>query len=89
MTQTDRVTQTLAHYLVNARSDDLPQAVRDHAVRTFVNWMGCAVGASQHEAVEIAIAALAPLAARPRSMCWAPRSLMASVRTSSISTIHT
>jgi 2-methylcitrate dehydratase PrpD len=60
MTQADRVTQTLARYLINARADDLPQAVRDHAVRTFVNWMGCAVGASRHEAVEIAIAALAP-----------------------------
>src|SRR5580692_12736848 len=60
MTQVDRVTQTLARYLINARSNDLPPAVRDHAVRTFVNWMGCAVGASRHEAVEIAIAALAP-----------------------------
>ncbi|WP_233835295.1 MmgE/PrpD family protein [Paraburkholderia sp. ZP32-5] len=60
MSQADRVTQTLAHYLVNARADSLPQAVRDHAVRTFVNWMGCAVGASRHEAVEIAISALAP-----------------------------
>jgi len=60
MTHADRVTQTLARYLVNARADNLPQAVRDHAVRTFVNWMGCAVGASRHEAVEIAIAALAP-----------------------------
>src|SRR5580692_10368267 len=63
MTQVDRVTQTLARYLINARSNDLPPAVRDHAVRTFVNWMGCAVGASRHEAVEIAIAALAPFGA--------------------------
>ncbi|MFT4064058.1 MmgE/PrpD family protein [Paraburkholderia sp.] len=61
MTQKDQaVTRTLARYLVNARPDDLPQAVRDHAVRTFVNWMGCAIGASRHEAVEIAIEALSP-----------------------------
>jgi 2-methylcitrate dehydratase PrpD len=56
------VTRTLARYLVGARASDLPQSVRDHAVRTFTNWMGCAVGASRHQAVEIAIAALAPFA---------------------------
>ena len=74
MTQADRVTQTLARYLVNARADSLPQAVRDQAVRTFLNWLGCAVGASRHEAVDIALAALAPFAgpaqatrARPRA----------------------
>jgi 2-methylcitrate dehydratase PrpD len=56
----DAVTRTLARYLVNARPGDLPQSVQDHAVRTFLNWLGCAVGASRHEAVEIAIAAFAP-----------------------------
>ncbi|HXZ08434.1 MAG TPA: MmgE/PrpD family protein, partial [Paraburkholderia sp.] len=60
-TQNDHaVTRILARYLVNARPGDLPQAVREHAVRTFVNWMGCAIGASRHEAVEIAVAAFAP-----------------------------
>lgn len=54
------VTRTLARYLVNARPEQLPQAVRDHAVRTFLNWLGCAVGSSRHEAVDIAIAAFAP-----------------------------
>jgi 2-methylcitrate dehydratase PrpD len=56
------VTRALAKYLVAARAADLPQEVREHAVRTFTNWMGCAVGAARHEAVEIAIAALAPFA---------------------------
>jgi 2-methylcitrate dehydratase PrpD len=54
------VTQTLARYVVNARPGDLPAAVREHAVRTFLNWLGCAVGSSGHEAVDIAIKALAP-----------------------------
>lgn len=54
------VTRTLARYVVNARPEDLPQPVRDHAVRTFLNWLGCAVGSCQHEAVDIAIRALAP-----------------------------
>jgi len=52
------VTRTLARYIVNAQADDLPQAVRDHAVRTFLNWLGCAVGSCNHEAVDIAIKAL-------------------------------
>src|ERR1700732_119597 len=56
----DAVTRTLARYLVNARPGDLPQSVQDHAVRTFLNWLGGGVGASRHEAVEIAIAAFAP-----------------------------
>ena len=58
----EAITRTLAQYLVNARAADLPQAVRDHAVRTFLNWLGCAVGASRHEAVDIAIATLSPFA---------------------------
>ncbi|WP_448109785.1 MmgE/PrpD family protein [Pseudomonas azerbaijanoccidentalis] len=54
------VTRTLARYVVNARVEDLPQPVLDHAVRTFLNWLGCAVGSCNHEAVDIAIRALAP-----------------------------
>jgi 2-methylcitrate dehydratase PrpD len=54
------VTRTLARYLVNAKPGDLPADVRDHAVRTFLNWLGCAVGSCRHEAVDIAIKALAP-----------------------------
>lgn len=54
------VTRTLARYLVAARPGDLPAPVRDHAVRTFLNWLGCAVGSCRHEAVDIAIRTLAP-----------------------------
>ncbi len=53
-------TRTLARYLVNARPGDLPQDVMDHAVRTFLNWLGCGVGAARHQAVDIAVATLAP-----------------------------
>jgi len=55
-----QVSRTLARFVVNARYEDLPQEVRDHAVRTFLNWLGCAVGSCHHEAVDIAIRALAP-----------------------------
>ena len=56
------VTRTLARYIVNAKPGELPAPVRDHAVRTFLNWLGCAVGSCQHEAVDIAIKTLTPFA---------------------------
>ena len=57
--QTD-VTRTLARYVVNARAADLPAGVRKEAARTMLNWVACAVGASRHESVEIALKALGP-----------------------------
>jgi 2-methylcitrate dehydratase PrpD len=54
------VTRKLAHYLVGARWENIPAAVRKEAARTLLNWMGCAVGGSRHETVDNAIAALAP-----------------------------
>ena len=54
------VTRSLARYVVSARTEDLPSAVRTEAVRTLLNWVGCAVGGSRHEAVDIAIGALSP-----------------------------
>ena len=58
-TSTD-VTRTLARYLLSARYDDLPEPVRKEARRTLLNWVGCAVGGSRHETMDVAIAALAP-----------------------------
>ena len=52
------VTRTLARFIVNQRYDDIPQKVRHEAARSFLNWVGCAVGASHHETVENALAAL-------------------------------
>ena len=46
------VTRALARYLVAARYDDIPAAVRKEAQRTLLNWMGCAVGGSRHETLE-------------------------------------
>jgi 2-methylcitrate dehydratase PrpD len=54
------VTERLAHYVVSARPEDLPAKVRKEASRTLLNWVGCAVGGSRHETLDIAIAALAP-----------------------------
>lgn len=52
------VTRTLARWIVSARPQDIPAAVKKEATRTFLNYMGCAVGGSHHETVDIAIAAL-------------------------------
>ena len=58
-----KVTRTLANYIVNARYEDLPAAVRKEGVRTLLNWVGVAVGGSHHETVDRAVAALKPFAA--------------------------
>jgi 2-methylcitrate dehydratase PrpD len=52
------VTRTLAKFIVRHRYADIPQKVRHEAARSFLNWVGCAVGASRHETVERALAAL-------------------------------
>jgi 2-methylcitrate dehydratase PrpD len=54
------VTRKLVRYIVSARREDVPVAVRKEATRTLLNWVGCAVGGSRHETVDNAIAALAP-----------------------------
>jgi len=54
------ISRTLARYIVGARFGDLPAVVRKEAARTLLNWVGCALGGSRHETVDVAISALAP-----------------------------
>ena len=54
------VTGVLARYIISTKAEDLPAAVRKEARRTLLNWVGCAIGGSQHETASIAISALAP-----------------------------
>lgn len=54
------VTRTLARYVLASRYADIPQTVKHEAARSFLNWVGCAVGAARHETVENALAALKP-----------------------------
>ena len=58
----EEVTRILARYVVGSRFEQIPAATRHHATRTFVNWLGCAIGGSHHEGMDIALAALAPMA---------------------------
>lgn len=54
------VTKTLAKFIVKHRYADVPGKVRHEAARSFLNWVGCAVGAARHETVGNALKALAP-----------------------------
>lgn len=61
------VTRLLARHLVAASYEDLPADVRHEGLRTFLNWLGCAVGSARHEAVSIAIDALGPFSGPPQA----------------------
>jgi len=61
------VTRTLARYVVQSKPGDLPPAVHKEAARTLMNWVGCAIGGSRHETVDIAISALSPFAGSGQS----------------------
>jgi 2-methylcitrate dehydratase PrpD len=56
----DQVTRILAAYVAGAAPEALPELVRKEAARTFLNWVGCAVGGARHETVDIALAVFAP-----------------------------
>ena len=45
----------------------MPGPVRDEAARTLLNWMGCAVGGSGHESVDITLRALGPFMGQPQA----------------------
>jgi 2-methylcitrate dehydratase PrpD len=57
---TSSPTKALAAYVAEAKPDSLPPLVHKEAARTFLNWVGCAIGGAQHETVNIALAALSP-----------------------------
>jgi 2-methylcitrate dehydratase PrpD len=54
------VTRILASYIVAGHISDIPAPVRKEATRTLLNWVGCAIGGSRNEAVDIAVSALSP-----------------------------
>ena len=65
MTQ-KKVTAELAQWIAGLEEGEVPPEVRKEGVRTFVNWLGCAVGGSGHETVDAALRALEPFSG-PRS----------------------
>ncbi len=61
------VTQTLANFVANHPSRGWSDAVDHDAHRTFLNWLGCAVGATHHEAGVAALAAVQMLQPAPQA----------------------
>lgn len=57
-----KVTAELSEWIASLDGADIPVEVREEGVRTFVNWVGCAVGGASHEAASHAIKALKPFA---------------------------
>src|SRR5215213_7091779 len=57
-----KVTQVLADFAVRSTPGDILAPVYAEAVRSFLNWTGCAVGGSIHPTLDIALAAIKPFA---------------------------
>src|SRR4051812_37118462 len=49
------ITRALARFAANTSYDALPPAIRHEGTRAFVNWVGCAAGGSQEEAIRRAL----------------------------------
>jgi hypothetical protein len=67
LAQAPQVTQILADYLVRAKFEDLPAAVRKEAARSFLNWVGVTIGGSRQGAVTSAVAALSPFSGKSQA----------------------
>ncbi len=61
------ITQVLAQFVATHPSRGWSDAVDHEAHRTFLNWLGCAVGAAQHEAADAALAAVRMLDPAPQA----------------------
>ena len=61
------VTQILANFVAKHPSGGWSDADEAEAKRTFMNWLGCAVGASRHEAADAALAAVSMLQPAPQA----------------------
>lgn len=61
------VTQILAKFVATHPSRGWSEAVDHQAHRTFLNWVGCAVGAARHESAQAALAGMKMLQPAPQS----------------------
>jgi 2-methylcitrate dehydratase PrpD len=61
------ITRILAEHVANHPSRGWDDAVEHEAHRTFLNWLGCAVGAANHEAGEAALRAVQMLQPAPQA----------------------
>jgi 2-methylcitrate dehydratase PrpD len=61
------ITQALARFVATHPSRGWRETVEREAHRTFLNWMGCAVGAATHEAMQAALAGVQMLQPAPQA----------------------
>jgi 2-methylcitrate dehydratase PrpD len=61
------VTRILAEFVAGRRSGSFDAAVEHEAHRTFANWLGCAVGAARHPALEATLRSVLELDPSPQS----------------------
>ncbi len=61
------VTKILAQWIRQSSYEALPEAVRREGVRSFLNWVGVAIGGSHHETLDIAVSALQPFSGPPQA----------------------
>jgi 2-methylcitrate dehydratase PrpD len=61
------VTRILAEFVAKRPAGQFPAPVEREAHRTFMNWLGCAIGASAHPTIEAALAAIQELAPAPQA----------------------
>jgi len=55
-----KVTERLADFVAGSRWQDIPAAVRHEAMRSLLNFLGCALGGCRDEAVDLAARVLQP-----------------------------
>lgn len=48
-------TQTLVTNILNTKIEDIPESVRDHGMKSLLNWMGVAIGAAHHPSVDMVL----------------------------------
>jgi 2-methylcitrate dehydratase PrpD len=61
------VTHILARFVADHPPGRFPAHVESEAHRTFLNWLGCAIGAARHPTIESALAAVKELAPSPQA----------------------
>ena len=61
------ITRLLAEHVANHPSRGWSDAVDHEAHRTFLNWLGCAVGAARHESADASLAAVQMLQPAPQA----------------------
>jgi len=58
-------TTALAQFIVSARPQDVPAAMRHEARRALLNWLGCAIGGAHTPAVDLALDAMREFSGPP------------------------